>query len=153
MHKGAPAHTACSTQALSRACRINILPCSSCSLDLNPIKHIWDMIGRNVRARDPHYIRELERADLDVWNRVEQHVCREYVLSMRSRCRATINANGGHTRFYFNQELIISKQRENFTYLKCVNLTKPFLGRDYLRAHYLAYNLKRKKIILIFLIQ
>ena len=59
MHDGAPAHTAPATQALLRASRINILPWQSCSPDLNPIEHIWDVIGRNVRARDPRNIREL----------------------------------------------------------------------------------------------
>ena len=99
MHDGAPAHTARVTQALLRASRINILPWPSCSPDLNPIEHIWDVIGRNVRARESRNIRELERAVLDEWNRVQQHVCREYVLSMRSRCRAVINASCGHTRY------------------------------------------------------
>ena len=93
MHDGAPAHTARAIQALLRASRINILPWSSCSPNLNPIEHIWNVIGRNMRARDPRNIKELERFG------VQQHVCREYVLSMRSRCRAVINANGGHTRY------------------------------------------------------
>ena len=52
---------------------------------------------------------------------------------------------------FFNQESIISKLRGKLIYLKYVYLTKPILGWNYLRAHYLAYmyNLKRGKIILI----
>ena len=99
MHDGAPAHTASATRALLQASRINILPWLSCSPDLNPIMHIWDVIGRKVRRRDPRNVRELERAVLDEWNILQQHICQEYVLSMRSRCRAVINANGGHTGF------------------------------------------------------
>ena len=99
MHDGAPAHTACAIRDLLQASRINILPWPSCSPDLNPIEHIWDVIGRKVRARDPRNVRELERAVLEEWNILQQHVCQEYVRSMRSRCRAVINTNGGHTGF------------------------------------------------------
>ena len=54
MHDGAPAHTARATRALLQASRINILPWPSCSPDLNPIVHIWDVIGRkNESERSP----------------------------------------------------------------------------------------------------
>ena len=56
MHDGAPAHTAFATRDLLQASRINILPWPSCSPDLKPIEHIWDVIGRKVRARDPHNV-------------------------------------------------------------------------------------------------
>ena len=62
MHDGAPAHTARATRVLLQSSRINILPWPSSSPDLNPIEHIWDVIGRKVRARDPRNVRELERA-------------------------------------------------------------------------------------------
>ena len=99
MHDGAPANTAHASRDLLQASRINILPWSSYSPDLNPIEHIWDVIGRKVRARDPRNVKELERAVLEEWNILQQHVCQEDVLSMRSRCRVVINANGGHTGF------------------------------------------------------
>ena len=94
-----PLTRARATRVLLQASRINILPLPSCSPDLNPIEHIRDVIGRKVRARDPSNVRELERAVLEEWNILQQHVCQEYVLSMRSRCRTVINTNGGHTRF------------------------------------------------------
>ncbi|GFV46590.1 transposable element Tcb1 transposase [Trichonephila clavipes] len=39
------------------------------SLDLNPIGHVWDMLGRRIAARQPHhtYLPELRRALLDEW--------------------------------------------------------------------------------------
>ena len=78
MHDGAPAHTACAIRDLLQASRINILPRPSCSPDLNPIEHIWDVIGRKVRARDTHNVRELERTVLEEWIILPQHVCQEY---------------------------------------------------------------------------
>ena len=99
MHDGGPANTTRATRALLQASRINILPWPSCSPDLNPIEHIWDVIGSKVRTRIPRNVSELERAVLEEWNILQQHVCQEYVLSMRRRCRAVINANGEHTGF------------------------------------------------------
>ena len=99
MHDGAPANTARATRDLLQASRINILPWSSYSPDLNPIEHIWNVIGRKVRARDPRNVKELKRAVLEEWNILQQLVYQEYVLSMLSRCRVVINANGGHTGF------------------------------------------------------
>ena len=61
-HDGAPAHTARATRPLLQASRFNILPWSSCSLDLNPI---WSVIGGKMRARDPRNVGELERAVLE----------------------------------------------------------------------------------------
>ena len=46
MHDRAPDHTARATRALLQASRINILPWPSCSLYLNPIEHIWDVMCR-----------------------------------------------------------------------------------------------------------
>ena len=68
MHERATAHNARATRALLQDSRINILEWLSCSPDLNPMEHIWDVIGRNVRARDSRNIRELERAILDEWS-------------------------------------------------------------------------------------
>ena len=65
MHDGAPASTARATRDLLQASRINILPWSSYSPDLNPIEHIWNVIGRKVRARDPRNVKELKRAVLE----------------------------------------------------------------------------------------
>ena len=82
MHDGAPSHTARFTRAL-----------------LHPIEHIWDVIGQRVRSRVPFNIRDLERFVVEEWNGVAQLALRNYIASMRSRCQAVVNANGGHTRF------------------------------------------------------
>ena len=98
MHDGAPSHTARFTRALLQANRINVLPRPSLSPDLNPIEHIWDVIGQRVRSRVPLNIRDLERFVVEEWNGVAQLTLRNYIASMRRRCQAVVNANGGHTR-------------------------------------------------------
>ena len=98
MHDGAPSHTARATRALLQANRINVLPRPSLSPDLNPIEHIWDLIGQRVRSRVPLTIRDLERFVVEEWNGVAQLTLRNYIAFMRSRCQAVVNVNGGHTR-------------------------------------------------------
>ena len=99
MQDGAPCHTARATMGLLANQRINVLPWPALSPDLNPIEHIWDVIGRNVRERNCRTVQELERAVVQEWNNVGQNICRSYVASMRQRCLAVINAAGGHTRY------------------------------------------------------
>ena len=99
IHDGAPSHTARATRALLQANRKNALPWSSLSPDSNPIETIWDVIGQRVRSRVTLNIRDLERFVFEEWNGVAQLIFRNYIVSMRCRCQAVVNANGGHTRF------------------------------------------------------
>ena len=98
MHDGAPSHTVRATRALIQANRINALPWPSLSPDLNPIENNWDVIDQRIRSRVPLNIRVLERFVFKEWNGVAQLTLRNYIASMRCRCQAVVNANGGHTR-------------------------------------------------------
>jgi transposase len=44
------------------------------SPDLNPIEHIWDMLGRRIQAREPpvQNIRQLEAALHREWKQLSQ---------------------------------------------------------------------------------
>ncbi|GFU38849.1 transposable element Tcb2 transposase [Trichonephila clavipes] len=44
----------------------------ACSPDLNPIDHVWDMLGRRIaaRPRPPATVRDLEIALLEEWNSI-----------------------------------------------------------------------------------
>ena len=90
MHDGEPSHTARAIKAVLQANRINVMQWPSLSPDLNPIEHIWDVIGQKVMNRVALNIRDLERFVVEEWNDV---------ATMRSRCQAVVNANGGHNRF------------------------------------------------------
>ena len=50
MQDDVPCHSAdkVTVMALLQANRVNVLPWSSRSPDLNPIEHIWNVIGREV---------------------------------------------------------------------------------------------------------
>ncbi|GFU87251.1 uncharacterized protein TNCV_738281 [Trichonephila clavipes] len=51
---------------------------------LNPIEHMWDMIGRRIAARQPPptFLPELRRALLDEWCNIPQDQIDNLILSM-----------------------------------------------------------------------
>ncbi|GFW47726.1 DDE_3 domain-containing protein [Trichonephila clavipes] len=58
------------------------------SPDLNPIEHVWDMLGPRIVARQPTptCLSELRRALLDEWCSVPQDQIDNLILSMPRRC-------------------------------------------------------------------
>nr|KAG5707944.1 hypothetical protein BaRGS_031675 [Batillaria attramentaria] len=71
------------------------------SPDLNPVEHVWDMIGRAVHARvnPTRTLVQLGQALQQEWDQIPQQTIRNLICSMRRRCQAVIPARGGHTRY------------------------------------------------------
>ncbi|GBN96913.1 hypothetical protein AVEN_125716-1 [Araneus ventricosus] len=71
------------------------------SPDLNPIEHVWDMLGRQISARQPPptCLPELRRALLDEWCNIPQDQIHNLILSMPRRCKACIASSGRHTPY------------------------------------------------------
>ncbi|GFW00804.1 transposable element Tcb2 transposase [Trichonephila clavipes] len=67
---------------------ITIMDWSLYSLDLNPIDHVWDMLGRRIAVRQPSptCLPELRRALLDEWCNIPQDQINNLILSMPRRC-------------------------------------------------------------------
>ncbi|GFT01396.1 transposable element Tc3 transposase [Trichonephila clavipes] len=72
------------------------------SPDLNPIEHVWDMLGRRIAARQPPptYQPELRRALLDEWCNISQDQIDNLILSMPRRFSTlffsfTVSGRGG----------------------------------------------------------
>ena len=79
---------------------VNVLPWPAVSPDMNPIEHIWDYLGRNVRAKgNVKNLSDLENALIQEWNNILNVVIRRYVRSMRGHLAACINSRGGHIRY------------------------------------------------------
>ncbi|GFU38384.1 transposable element Tcb1 transposase [Trichonephila clavipes] len=57
------------------------------SPDLNPIQHVWDMLGRQIVARQPSptCLPKFRRALLDEWCNIPQHEIYNLILSMPRR--------------------------------------------------------------------
>lgn len=80
---------------------ITTLPWPACSPDLNPIEHVWDIIGRKVRERAPpvQTLDELDNALHQEWLQLPQQQIRRLVAGMRRRLEAVIRVNGGYTKY------------------------------------------------------
>jgi hypothetical protein len=80
---------------------VTSVPWSGMSPDLNPIDHIWDMIGRRMHAREPpvQNIRQLEAALHREWQQLSQEDIQRLTGGMRRRVEAVIQVRGGYTRY------------------------------------------------------
>ena len=71
VHDNARPHVARICQQFLNRNNVNVLPWPAVSPDMSPIEHIWDYLGKNVRARgNVHNLRGL--------NRMEKHSERRY---------------------------------------------------------------------------
>ena len=69
--------------------------------DLNPIGHIWDLLDKHLRnvQNPPQTVAALRQGVVRQWNLLAQPESRRYIASMRRRCEAVIEVDGGHTRY------------------------------------------------------
>jgi len=77
------------------------------SQDLNPTKHIWDIMSRSIHQRHvaPQTVQELTDALIQVWEEIPQENIRRLIRSMPRRCREVIQARGGHTHYWASFDL------------------------------------------------
>ena len=100
IHDNARRHVASTCRPFLNRNNVNVLSWPGVSKDMNMIEHIWDYLGRKVRARgNVHNHRDLENALIQEWNNIPNVVIIRYVRSMRGRFAACINSRGGHTRY------------------------------------------------------
>ena len=76
-----------------------MLPWQARSPDLSPIEHVWEILGRRVKARNPQSVHDLETFLREEWNILPQDRLRHFIHSTRRRVISVIDANGGHTRY------------------------------------------------------
>jgi len=97
----APAHTARLTTQFLAANNVPTMNWPSLSPDMSPIEHVWDMLGRRVKARfpQPNNVQELTHALVQEWRQIPQQQIANLVLSMRRRCLACVAADGSYTRY------------------------------------------------------
>ena len=101
MHNNARPHNARLTQNYLARHNVNMLQWPACSPDMNPIEHIWDVLGRRA-LRENHVINNINHLRttlIQEWNAIPNDVVRRYVRPMRSRMIAVIQRRGGHTRY------------------------------------------------------
>jgi len=100
MHDNARPHTAAQTREFLRNHDITVLDHPAVSPDLNPIEHVWDLIGRQLRdrPRQPTTLADLERILQEIWLEIPQAEISR-CINMRDRLHEVINRRGGNTTF------------------------------------------------------
>ncbi len=81
---------------------IQVLAWLAYSPDMSPIEHVWDAQDRRIRqlVPVPANIQQLRTAIEEEWTNILQATINNLVNSMRRRCVALRELNGGHTRYW-----------------------------------------------------
>ncbi|GFW20826.1 transposable element Tcb2 transposase [Trichonephila clavipes] len=88
----APYHHTVAAEQLLESEDIERMDWPARSLDLNPIGHVWDFLGRRLAARTllPVTIRELRLPLQDEWAAMPQQLIDILILSMGRRCETCL---------------------------------------------------------------
>ncbi|GFV67246.1 transposable element Tcb2 transposase [Trichonephila clavipes] len=98
MDDNAPYHRTVAAEQLLESEDIERMDWPARSLDLNPIEHVWDCLGRRLAARTlpPVTIRELRLALQDELAAMSQQLIDTLILSMGRRCETCLAVREGH---------------------------------------------------------
>ena len=99
MVENARPHRSSAVTAYLQSEAVTSVPWPAMILDLNPIEHIWDMLGRRMHAREPpvQNLRQLETVLHREWQQLSQQDIRRLTGGMRRRVEAVIQSRGGNT--------------------------------------------------------
>ncbi|KAL0188534.1 hypothetical protein M9458_015633, partial [Cirrhinus mrigala] len=100
-HDNAQPHVARICTQFLEAENIPVLAWPAYSPDMSPTEHVWDALDRCIQQRVPvpANIQQLRGAIEEEWTNIPQATINNLINSMRRRCVALREANGGHTRY------------------------------------------------------
>jgi len=78
---------------------IRVLPWPAHSPDLNPIEHVWDILGRRMQHHDCQSLNQLFAALREEWDAIPQEDLDDLIQSMPRRVGMVISKQGSHTQF------------------------------------------------------
>lgn len=101
MDDNARPHRARVVTDLLRQEAIDTLQWPAMSPDMNPIEHLWDVIGRKIQARNPpcQNLNQLRAALVEEWQRIPIGTLRRLVQGMRRRVAELYRKRGGYTTY------------------------------------------------------
>jgi transposase len=95
-HDNARPHAARVTREFLADNEVTVMDWPAYSPDLNPIEHLWDILGRRVMERGPANRNHLIQLLHQEWEAIPQEEIRRLIDRLRRRCAACIRADGGH---------------------------------------------------------
>ncbi len=100
-HDNAQPHVARICTQFLEAENITVFAWPAYSPDTSPIVHVWDALDQRIRqcVPVPANIQQLHTAIEEEWTDIPQTTINNLINSMRRRCVALREANGGHTRY------------------------------------------------------
>ncbi len=100
-HDNAWPHVARICAQFLEAENIPVLAWPTYSPDMSPIEHVWDALDRYIRQRVPvpANIQQLHTAIEEEWTNITQATIYNRINSMRRRCVALREENGGHAKY------------------------------------------------------
>ena len=101
MDDNARAHRARLVTEFLKGQKIERMEWPAGSPDINPIQHVWDMMGRSLEQLEAHRLglQQLRVALEAAWDALDVRDINRLISSMKQRCEAVIAAGGGHTRY------------------------------------------------------
>lgn len=93
-HDKDPKHTALLVKNYLQTTKVNVIEWPAQSPDLNPIENLWGTLKKNVHARQPSNLEELERFAKEEWARIPQTRCERLVVNYNKRLQAVIQQKG-----------------------------------------------------------
>jgi hypothetical protein len=95
----APAHKSWMVSQMLDDLNIPVLTWPARSPDLNPIEHVWDILGRRMQQRVCGNLNQLFNALREEWDAIPQEDLDHLIASMPRRVGMVIEKHGGHTRY------------------------------------------------------
>ena len=98
-HDNDPKHTAHLVVEYLKVSGFKMLEWVAQSPDLNPIEHLWAHVEKKLKDRRISKKADLKTLISSFWSEIGSDITRNLVNSMRRRCLAVIQSNGGPTRY------------------------------------------------------
>ena len=96
-----PKHTAKISKRWFRRNKVRLLPWPASSPDMNPIEHVWHILGCRVRRRStlPRNANEMWKALKEECYSIDKSLIRRLISSMPRRIAALSKAKGSYTKY------------------------------------------------------